>query len=412
MSPRNPSEIVAIQSLPTGLGAVPSPPRWRRLSHWTGQLVLLGMIVAGTEVLVSPAFTDFGTSASKPIVADAEVQLVEGLAFTPDGKCIASCGWDNAVRVWDVRQTPGGPGSELAVLTHNATPHALAFSPNGALLVVAEQDSLTVWSNKSGRYTPLLRRDTETPRCLAFSADGQTLATGHDDGAVRLWDMPAVKERVNWGAHAGLVRSVAFSPDGRRLVSSGQDCEVMLWDAVAGVPIRPLQEASSNPVHFVAYAPDGRKVAVGEATSARSEARLIDPDTGAIVARLPSSAGVCALAFSPDGSALATASVDRTIRLWDVAKGTELTTLTRGVGNVKALAFSPHGDRLAFAGDANTIELWDDTRQSGSASANETLTYKPDGHFDQTESSSLPFSTSGFDVPCPKVRRARAESSL
>jgi len=177
-----------------------------------------------------------------------------------------------------------------------------------------------------------------------------------------LWDMPAARERAILEAHVDVVRSVSFSPDGRRLVSTGQDRLVMLWDTYEGVAIRPLgvDVQGHNPVRFAAFSPDGTYVAVGEVAGNPADIILLHTETGGLRSRLTGmKAGINALAFSPDGRTLATAGVDRCIKLWDMDRHKEDSTVSDDVGFVKSLAFSRDGAWLAFAGSDDTVKIWD-----------------------------------------------------
>jgi WD40 repeat protein len=205
-----------------------------------------------------------------------------------------------------------------------------------------------------------VEKDGETFRCVAFSPDGRTLALGSDHGTIHLCDVSSGAERAVIRAHADVVRSIAFSPDGSRLVSSGQDRGINLWDATEGSLIRSLGFAGQNPVQIVAFAPDGRSIAVGEVTDHPQDVVLVDTETAEIRMRFTGHRnGVNALAFAPNGHTLATAGVDRCIKLWNLRDGVEQVSLKDGVGTVKSLSFSIDGAWLAFAGSDSTVKIWD-----------------------------------------------------
>jgi len=383
-----------------------------RLSRIIGEFVLVGIVVAGATMLLSAALAEPEINGAQPLARNYQTKTIDAVAFSPDGKTLAWCGRDDSILLWDVGRVSPGPGAEPVSLPHDAILYSVAFSPDGSLLVAGGKDSLTIWACKSGQYTQLVQKATETPRCLSFSADGRTLATGSDDGVVRLWDMPSAGERAALRVHENVVRSVAFSPDGRRLVSSAQDARIILWDTVRNTAIRSFLEETPNPVRIVAFSPDGRDLAVGEIGSYPTDVTVLDLETGAVRIRLTGHAeGVNAVAFSADGLTLATAGIDRCIKLWDLVTGKETTTLDSGVGFVKSLAFSRDGAWLASAGDGDTIKIWDGVRRRSLLLGHATVP-RSDGGDDPTESSSPHLSTSGFDVPRHIVPRTRVISPL
>jgi WD40 repeat protein len=335
----------------------------KRFPFWIGELFLVAVVIASSVLVLSAVFSEKLDTTGRVTLA-GHTQPIESVTFSPDGKTLASCGWDASVRLWDLGALKrGASGQAPLILPHESVRFAAGFSPDGTLLVAAGHRSMTIWSCESGQFRPKIEKEGQTYRCLAFSPDGGTLALGGDDGTVRLWESSSGKERFAIRAHGDVVRSLAFSPDGRHLVSAGQDSQIILWDAVNGTSIRPFSYPGYNPVHIVAFSPDGGMIAVGEVAPSAADVILLDPETGKILARLPGRGhGINALVFSPDGRTLATAGMDRSIKLWDVKTGNERTALQDDVGWVKSLAFSADGVWLAFPGRDYTVRIWDVSR--------------------------------------------------
>jgi WD40 repeat protein len=326
------------------------------LVSWEFRLAAI-MLAAAVALFWSGIIGPLSSSWDR-VSLSGHTRLVEGVTFSPDGRTLASCGFDSTVRLWDTSQWDDERPAQPEVLSHPSVVFATAFSPDGSLLAAAADRSVTIWA-RDPSYHRVLERSGETYHGLAFSPDGRTLALGAEDGTIRLWEMPTARERAILRGHTATPRGLAFSPDGKFLASGGQDGRAVLWDATAGTPLRVLIEEGTTPIRSVAFSPDGRILGVAEPTYQAKDVQFFDVETGAIRARLSGlPLGINALAFSPDGRTVATAGVDRSIKLWDLGTGKELVSL-KDDHWLKSVAFSPDGRWLAYAGGHETVGLLD-----------------------------------------------------
>jgi WD40 repeat protein len=350
---------------------------------------------------------------------------IEAVRFSPDGRTLASAGSDHTVKLWSVPN-----GQKVATLEGHADfVKSVAFSHNGKLIVSGSADhTLRLWRMADARELRtiiahdswvgpvLFSQDNHAvvsrggdpsinlwdiitgkklrsfaaggagggSACLALSPDGQKLAAGVANNAIRLWNLGDGSSLRTLAGHAAPVEAVAFSPDGTLLASGDQRGVIKLWDVAGGRELRTLSGHTSW-VDSLAFSPDGRTLASG---SGDRSARLWEVATGRELRALQGHAApVTSVAFAPRDALLATSDEAQVIKLWDTSSGRELRSLRGHTDLVEAVAFSPDGRVLASASADSTVRLWDipsgeERLRLIAFSDGSTLEITPQGYYD------------------------------
>ncbi|PSB06107.1 hypothetical protein C7B76_30190, partial [filamentous cyanobacterium CCP2] len=233
---------------------------------------------------------------------------------------------------------------------------AVAFSPNGNLLATSDTNTeVRLWRLSDGQLLRRLRGHGDWVRALSFDSTGNYLASGSDESSIRIWDVQTGECLNILVGHSGHVCSLAFSPDRQTIASSSDDCTLRIWDVASGECLHVLAGHCQR-VWSVAFHPSGSYLVSG---SEDQTIKLWDLTTQHCVRTLHGHTGwIASVAFSPDGCYLASGSHDNTVKLWDAATGDCLNTLYGHQSWIWSVAFSPQGYLLASGGEDQTVRLW------------------------------------------------------
>ncbi|MFE4875045.1 CHAT domain-containing protein [Streptomyces sp. NPDC056682] len=270
---------------------------------------------------------------------------VVSLAVHPQGRLLAT-GARRLVRVWDV--VTGQPRWERQLGGWSTMVNAIAFSRDGEKLATGSTDNLArVWDMATGAVAAELAHD-HFVNTADFDPSGRYLATGSADAMACVWDLDT-RSRVLSLRHARAVKDVKFSPDGRLLLTASEDRKAYVWDTDTGR--QKAQISHKDFVLGVAFSPDGRKIAT---CSEDRSAQIRDTETWTPLFHVEHHSGLRAVAFSSDSNMIATGSEDGAVCVWRADTGLALLTL-RHHRAVNALAFYPDGRYLASAGEDKVV---------------------------------------------------------
>ncbi|GAB4199572.1 MAG: AAA-like domain-containing protein [Coleofasciculaceae cyanobacterium] len=266
---------------------------------------------------------------------------VQGVSFSPDGLILASVSQDETIKLWQ------RDGKLIRTIPEAKTVYGVSFSPDGKILATAGQDKTIKLRSLNGKLLRTLQDHSDEVFYLRFSPDGKTLASASADKTVKLWNLADGTLLRTLEGHTDRVAEVSFSPDGKTLVSGSLDRTARLWK---------LDNKNSPTIlrgSTVSFSLDGKTLATGEGKILK-----LWSENGTLLQTLKGhNDDILRVSFSPDGQVIASASKDKTVKLWS-KEGKLLQTLQGHDAEVRNVGFSPDGKLLASASADRTVKIW------------------------------------------------------
>jgi eukaryotic-like serine/threonine-protein kinase len=349
---------------------------------------------------------------------------IRELAFSPDGKRLASCSSDKSVILWDIET-----GGQLFTIKDDPDgPWCISISPDGGSLAVGGRRNVRLFDANSGQERSTLKGHSDWVERLAFSPDGKHLASASSDKTVKIWDIPSEEKPLALKKDAS-VTNVVFSPDGKHLAAIGRGSawreqapsDGRVWDLFSHEELATLQEfegGNNGAGNGLAYSPDGKRIAAGGVTTRANipaalfpVIKLWDASSGQeLLSLLGHETKINGVAFSPDGKQVASASEGTgysgrvwfaprgapppipvgAVQVWSADSGDRVVTLGGHTGGTRCVAYSPDGERIVTSGhgrgmNKGEVKMWNaQTGQEmfslkGFGSYVTIVAYSPDG---------------------------------
>ncbi|PCH43308.1 WD40 repeat-like protein [Wolfiporia cocos MD-104 SS10] len=283
---------------------------------------------------------------------EVHTQPICALAFSPDGNKLASGSSDKRVVLWNAPN-----GIKLLELTgHEGFVDSIAFSPDGQTLASASVDfTARLWNVQTGEQRAVLSGHNAMVMLVAFSPDGTKLLTASADCIARIWSVKTGGEIHSLEGHQGVIYAIDWSPDGRRVLTSSDDGSTRIWQTESGEELVILREHAGSVWH-AAFSPDGKRVL--SAASDRkikqcdsfSGEKTLDMDTNEALVSAPW--------FSNDGELVCAGAEDHSVHVWSTKTGGEIASFEGHTDNITHLRFSPDKTRVVSASDDSSVRIW------------------------------------------------------
>ncbi|CEO59708.1 hypothetical protein PMG11_04375 [Penicillium brasilianum] len=319
---------------------------------------------------------------------------IKTVAFSLDGKRIASGSAGataGAIKLWDATAVD----LQKPLVDYSIRSKAVTLSPDGKQIATVFWDTIKLWDAATGDLQRTLTGRSKWINTVAFSPDGKQVASISADtvkqfvsgsaGTVNLWNATTGELLKTLEGYS--TQTVAFSPNGKQIALGSADMTIRLWDISIGdlqkSPVGPVGHSDS--VRTVVFSPDGKQIASIASGSDDKTIMLWDAATGDLQKTLGHSKMINTVVFSPDGKQIASGSAEKSIMLWDTATGDLQTTLAGHSQSIRVVAFSPDGKQIASASDDGRIKLWDaatgdlQTTLAGHSQSIRVVAFSPDG---------------------------------
>jgi WD40 repeat protein len=286
------------------------------------------------------------------------VSPVTSVKFSPDGNVLAIGGYKQ------VRLIDAASGKLLATLAgHADSVRSIAFSPDGKLLAAAggapqSEGEIKIWDMQSHQLLKTMRGHKDCIYSIDWSPEGKLIASGSYDKMVKLWEVDTGRELRTLQDHIDAVFAVAFSPDGKQLASASQDRTVKIWNVATGRRLYTLSDALDG-LTSIAFSASGDQVAAGGYDKTIYIWHLAEEDGRLTQALIADEESLLAMAWSPDGKTIVTASADGSIRFRDAATLNPLGVIDKQPDWVQALDISRDGKWLAAGRYDGSLSLYD-----------------------------------------------------